>query len=33
VEFLDPDVAGFWERNGDHAYGDPRRKQRYTGDA
>ncbi len=27
--FLDHDVAGFWERNGYHMYGDPFREQRY----
>lgn len=30
--FLDHDVAGFWERNGYHMYGDPFREQRYWGD-
>ncbi len=29
--FLDHDVAGFWERNGYHMYGDPFREQRYWG--
>jgi len=26
------DVAGFWERNGYHMYGDPFREQRFTDD-
>jgi DMSO/TMAO reductase YedYZ molybdopterin-dependent catalytic subunit len=25
-------VAGFWERNGYHMYGDPFREQRFWGD-
>ncbi len=28
----DPDVIGFWERNGYHEHGDPFREQRYWGD-
>ena len=32
LEFLDHDVAGFWEQNGYHMYGDPWREQRYAGD-
>src|SRR5437868_338416 len=28
---LDHDRLGFWERNGYHAYGDPRKEQRYSG--
>ncbi|MGB0111902.1 MAG: molybdopterin-dependent oxidoreductase [Ilumatobacteraceae bacterium] len=28
----DPDVLGFWERNGYHEHGDPFREQRYWGD-
>ena len=32
LRFLDHDVAGFWERNGYHMYGDPFREQRYWGD-
>ena len=30
LEFLDHDVAGFWERNGYHMYGDPFKEQRYS---
>jgi DMSO/TMAO reductase YedYZ molybdopterin-dependent catalytic subunit len=30
-ELLDHDQLGFWERNGYHAYGDPWREQRYSG--
>lgn len=30
LEVLDHDVAGFWERNGYHAYGDPFLEQRYS---
>jgi DMSO/TMAO reductase YedYZ molybdopterin-dependent catalytic subunit len=29
LEFLDHDVAGFWEQNGYHMYGDPWKEQRY----
>lgn len=29
MEFLDHDVAGFWEQNGYHMYGDPWREQRF----
>jgi DMSO/TMAO reductase YedYZ molybdopterin-dependent catalytic subunit len=29
LEFLDHDVAGFWEQNGYHMYGDPFREQRF----
>lgn len=29
-EFLDHDVAGFWEQNGYHMYGDPWKEQRYS---
>jgi DMSO/TMAO reductase YedYZ molybdopterin-dependent catalytic subunit len=32
LEFLDRDVAGFWERNGYHMYGDPWREQRFDSD-
>jgi DMSO/TMAO reductase YedYZ molybdopterin-dependent catalytic subunit len=32
LEVLDHDVAGFWERNGYHMYGDPFREQRHWGD-
>lgn len=32
LEFLDHEVAGFWERNGYHIYGDPWREQRYSDD-
>jgi len=32
VEFLDHDVAGFWERNGYHMYGDPFKEQRFDTD-
>ena len=28
---LDHDRLAFWERNGYHAYGDPRKEQRYSG--
>lgn len=31
VEFLDRDVAGFWERAGYHMHGDPWREERYGG--
>ncbi|HUI75040.1 MAG TPA: sulfite oxidase-like oxidoreductase [Candidatus Acidoferrum sp.] len=31
-ELLDHDQLGFWERNGYHAYGDPWREQRYSGE-
>ncbi len=31
LEFLDHDVAGFWEQNGYHMYGDPWKEQRYSG--
>jgi DMSO/TMAO reductase YedYZ molybdopterin-dependent catalytic subunit len=30
LEFLDHDVAGFWEQNGYHMYGDPWREQRFS---
>jgi DMSO/TMAO reductase YedYZ molybdopterin-dependent catalytic subunit len=30
-ELLDHDQLGFWERNGYHAYGDPWKEQRYSG--
>ena len=30
LEFLDHDVAGFWEQNGYHMYGDPWKEQRYS---
>jgi len=30
MEFLDHDVAGFWEQNGYHMYGDPWREQRFS---
>ncbi len=29
IEFLDHDVAGFWEQNGYHMYGDPWKEQRF----
>lgn len=32
LEFLDHDVAGFWEQNGYHMYGDPFREQRFDTD-
>ena len=32
IEFLDHDVAGFWERNGYHMYGDPFKEQRFDTD-
>ena len=32
LEVLDRDVAGFWERNGYHMYGDPFLEQRHWGD-
>jgi DMSO/TMAO reductase YedYZ molybdopterin-dependent catalytic subunit len=32
LTFLDHDQLGFWERNGYHAYGDPWKEQRYSGD-
>jgi DMSO/TMAO reductase YedYZ molybdopterin-dependent catalytic subunit len=32
LEFFDRDVAGFWERNGYHMYGDPWREQRFDTD-
>jgi DMSO/TMAO reductase YedYZ molybdopterin-dependent catalytic subunit len=31
-QLLDHDQLGFWERNGYHAYGDPWREQRFSGD-
>ncbi len=31
-EFFDHDVAGFWERNGYHMYGDPWKEQRFDTD-
>ena len=30
LEVLDHDVAGFWEQNGYHMYGDPFKEQRYS---
>jgi len=30
LEFLDHDVAGFWEQNGYHMYGDPFKEQRFS---
>ena len=30
LEFLDHDVAGFWEQNGYHMYGDPWKEQRFS---
>jgi DMSO/TMAO reductase YedYZ molybdopterin-dependent catalytic subunit len=30
LEFLDHDVAGFWEQNGYHMYGDPFQEQRFA---
>jgi DMSO/TMAO reductase YedYZ molybdopterin-dependent catalytic subunit len=32
LRFMLTDEAGFWESRGYHAYGDPWREQRYTGD-
>jgi DMSO/TMAO reductase YedYZ molybdopterin-dependent catalytic subunit len=32
LQFVDPEVPGFWEENGYHIYGDPWREQRYDGD-
>jgi DMSO/TMAO reductase YedYZ molybdopterin-dependent catalytic subunit len=32
LEFTDHDVAGFWEQNGYHMYGDPFREQRFDTD-
>jgi DMSO/TMAO reductase YedYZ molybdopterin-dependent catalytic subunit len=32
LELRHGDLAGFWERNGYHMYGDPFRQQRYTND-
>jgi len=32
VELLDHDVAGFWEENGYHMYGDPFKEQRFSGE-
>jgi DMSO/TMAO reductase YedYZ molybdopterin-dependent catalytic subunit len=32
LEFLRGDQAGYWERNGYHMYGDPRREQRFDTD-
>jgi DMSO/TMAO reductase YedYZ molybdopterin-dependent catalytic subunit len=32
LEFLPRDVAGFWEKNGYHSYGDPWQEQRFTHD-
>lgn len=32
MEFLDRDVAGFWEQNGYHMYGDPWKEQRFSGE-
>jgi DMSO/TMAO reductase YedYZ molybdopterin-dependent catalytic subunit len=32
IEFLDHDVAGFWEQNGYHMYGDPWKEQRFDTD-
>lgn len=30
MEFLDHDVAGFWEQNGYHMYGDPWQEERFS---
>ena len=30
-ELLDHDIAGFWEQNGYHMYGDPWKEQRFSG--
>jgi len=30
MEFLDHDVAGFWEQNGYHMYGDPWKEERFS---
>ena len=32
IEFLDHDMAGFWEQNGYHMYGDPWKEQRFDTD-
>lgn len=32
LEFLEQDVAGFWEQNGYHMYGDPFKEQRFDTD-
>jgi DMSO/TMAO reductase YedYZ molybdopterin-dependent catalytic subunit len=32
LQLVDRDIAGFWERNGYHMYGDPFREQRHWGD-
>ena len=32
LEFLPRDVAGFWEQNGYHLYGDPWKEQRFDTD-
>jgi DMSO/TMAO reductase YedYZ molybdopterin-dependent catalytic subunit len=32
LEFLDRDLAGFWEQNGYHMYGDPFKEQRFDTD-
>lgn len=32
LQFVDPEIPGFWEENGYHIYGDPWREQRYDGD-
>jgi DMSO/TMAO reductase YedYZ molybdopterin-dependent catalytic subunit len=32
LEFLEDDVAGFWEQNGYHMYGDPFKEQRFDTD-
>jgi DMSO/TMAO reductase YedYZ molybdopterin-dependent catalytic subunit len=32
LEFLESDVAGFWEQNGYHMYGDPFKEQRFDTD-
>ncbi|HYN14990.1 MAG TPA: sulfite oxidase-like oxidoreductase [Terriglobales bacterium] len=32
LEFFDHDVAGFWEQNGYHMYGDPFKEQRFDTD-
>jgi len=32
LEFLDHDVAGFWEQNGYNMYGDPWKEQRFSQD-
>jgi DMSO/TMAO reductase YedYZ molybdopterin-dependent catalytic subunit len=32
LELLDRELAGFWERNGYHIYGDPWKEQRFSGE-